>query len=406
MHPWSREGGARAVASERLDRFRTLDTRSLPSPCFVVDERAIEENLRILARVQESSGAKVLLALKAFSMWSLAPLVSKYLSGTCASGVHEAKLGREYFGGEVHTYSAAYSDADLREVLKISDHVVFNSPAQWRRFRPLAESFSKENKKLKFGLRVNPEHSEGAVALYDPCAPYSRLGTPRAAIQPGDLDGLTGLTGLHFHTLCEQDLPPLERTLAVFEEKFGDLLKGMQWVNFGGGHHVTRPGYQVEQLIRVLRNFAQRHRVQVYIEPGEAIAYHAGVLVAEVLDVMENGMPIAILDTSATCHMPDVLEMPYRASIIDAEEPGVLPHTYRLGGQSCLAGDVIGDYSFARPLQVGQRLVFEDMAYYSMVKTTTFNGVRLPSIAVWNSASGAIRVVREFGYEDFKERLS
>ncbi len=384
---------------QRLDRFRLLDARRLPSPCFVVDEVALEENLRLLARVQESSGAKVLLALKAFSMWSLAPLVSKYLSGTCASGVHEAKLGREYFGGEVHTYSAAYSENDLREALKISNHVVFNSPAQWKRFRPLCEPC----KGLKFGLRVNPQHSEGAVALYDPCAPYSRLGTPRDAIRPGDLDGLTGL---HFHTLCEQDLPPLERTLAVFEEKFGGLLKGMQWVNFGGGHHVTRPGYQVEELIRVLRNFGQKHRVQVFIEPGEAIAYHSGVLVAEVLDVMENGMPIAILDTSATCHMPDVLEMPYRASIIGAGEPGALQYTYRLGGQSCLAGDVIGDYSFAQPLEAGQRLVFEDMAYYSMVKTTTFNGVRLPSIAIWNSASGALRVVRDFGYEDFKGRLS
>ncbi|HUN69657.1 MAG TPA: hypothetical protein VMU46_12715, partial [Burkholderiales bacterium] len=228
MHQWSRRDGANAVASARLERFRLLDVRRLPSPCFVVDEVAIEENLRVLSRVQEASGAKVLLALKAFSMWSLAPLVSRYLSGTCASGLHEAKLGRECFGGEVHTYSAAYSEADLREVLKISDHVVFNSPAQWRRFRAIAESFVREDKKPKFGLRVNPEHSEGAVALYDPCAPFSRLGTPRAAIRPGDLDGLSGL---HFHTLCEQDLPPLERTLAVFEDKFGDLLKGMQWVN-------------------------------------------------------------------------------------------------------------------------------------------------------------------------------
>jgi carboxynorspermidine decarboxylase len=398
MHPWSSGGGTHAVSSARLDRFRLLDKGRLPSPCFVVDEVAVEENLRILSRVQESSGAKVLLALKAFSMWSLAPLVSRYLSGTCASGAHEARLGREFFGGEVHTYSAAYSEADLKEVLKLSDHVVFNSPAQWKRFKKIAQETE-----LKFGLRVNPEHSEGTVPLYDPCAPYSRLGTPRSAIRPGDLDGLSGL---HFHALCEQDLPPLERTLAAFEEKFGDLMKGMRWVNFGGGHHVTRPGYQVEQLIRVLRGFGQRHRVQVYIEPGEAIAYHCGVLVAEVLDVIENGMQIAILDTSATCHMPDVLEMPYRASIIDAGEPGALPHTYRLGGQSCLAGDVIGDYSFARPLEVGQRLVFEDMAYYSMVKTTTFNGVRLPSIAIWNSASGALRVVREFGYEDFKGRLS
>ena len=396
MHQWTE-------ASERLERFRWLDTRRLPSPCFVVDEVAIEENLRLLLRVQQVSGAKILLALKAFSMWSLAPLVARYLAGTCTSGVHEARLGREEFGGEVHTYSAAYTESDLREVLKISDHVVFNSPGQWKRFRGLCESFSKERKNLQFGLRVNPEHSEGQLPMYDPCAPGSRLGAPRSAIAAADLEGLTGL---HFHTLCEQDLPPLVRTLAAFEEKFGGLLAGMQWVNFGGGHHVTRPGYDAEELARVMRSFAARHRVQVYLEPGEAIAYHAGVLVAEVLDIVENGMPIAILDTSATCHMPDVLEMPYRPSILGADEPRVQAYTYRLGGQSCLAGDVIGDYSFAAPLAVGQRLVFEDMAYYTMVKTTTFNGVRLPSIAIWNSASGALRVVREFGYEDFKGRLS
>jgi carboxynorspermidine decarboxylase len=382
-----------------MPRWTELDARRLPSPCFVVDEVAVEENLKVLNKVQAASGAKVLAALKAFSMWSLGPLVGKYLSGICASGAHEARLGREHYGGEVHSYSAAYSEADLKEVLKLSDHVVFNSPAQWKRFRSICETFPGR----KFGLRVNPEHSEGAVALYDPCAPYSRLGTPRAAIQPGDLDGLSGL---HFHTLCEQDLPPLERTLKVFEEKFGDLLQGMEWVNFGGGHHITRPGYQAEALINLVRKFSEKHKVQVYLEPGEAIAYRAGVLVAEVLDVMENGMPIAVLDTSATCHMPDTLEMPYRAQIIGAGEPGVQPHTYRLGGQSCLAGDVIGDYSFAQPLEIGQRLVFEDMAYYTMVKTTTFNGVRLPSIAIWNSANDTIRVVRDFGYEDFKGRLS
>jgi carboxynorspermidine decarboxylase len=382
-----------------MPRWTELDARRLPSPCFVVDEVAVEENLKVLNKVQAASGAKVLAALKAFSMWSLGPLVGKYLSGICASGAHEARLGREHYGGEVHSYSAAYSEADLKEVLKLSDHVVFNSPAQWKRFRSICETFPGR----KFGLRVNPEHSEGAVALYDPCAPYSRLGTPRAAIQPGDLDGLSGL---HFHTLCEQDLPPLERTLKVFEEKFGALLQGMEWVNFGGGHHITRPGYQAEALINLVRKFSEKHKVQVYLEPGEAIAYRAGVLVAEVLDVMENGMPIAVLDTSATCHMPDTLEMPYRAQIIGAGEPGVQPHTYRLGGQSCLAGDVIGDYSFAQPLEIGQRLVFEDMAYYTMVKTTTFNGVRLPSIAIWNSANDTIRVVRDFGYEDFKGRLS
>jgi len=403
MHQWSSGSGPRAVASWRLDRFGSLDLGRLPSPCFVVDEVAIEENLRLLLQVQQVSGAKILLALKAFSMWSMAPLVARYLAGTCASGVHEARLGREEFGGEVHAYSAAFTESDLREVLDISDHVVFNSPRQWKRFRGLCESVAKERKNLRFGLRVNPEHSEGTVPLYDPCAPGSRLGAPRATISAADLEGLTGL---HFHTLCEQDLPPLVRTIAAFEEKFGDLLKAVQWVNFGGGHHVTRPGYDADELARVLRSFAERHRVQVYLEPGEAIAYHAGVLVAEVLDIVHNGMPIAILDTSATCHMPDVLEMPYRPGIREAAEPGALAHTYRLGGQSCLAGDVIGDYSFARPLRIGQRLVFEDMAYYSMVKTTTFNGVRLPSIAIWNSASGALRVVREFGYEDFKGRLS
>jgi len=389
MHPWT-------------ERFSRLDTSRLPSPCFVVDEVSVEENLQILQRVQKESGAKVLLALKAFSMWSLGPLVAKYLSGTCASGLHEALLGREHFGGEVHTYSAAYTEKDLREILKISDHVIFNSPAQWKRFRPLCEAAAR-GRKIDFGLRVNPQHSEGANALYDPSAPFSRLGTPRDAIQPGDLDGLSGL---HFHTLCEQDFPPLERTIAVFEQKFGTLLKGMKWMNFGGGHHVTRPDYQVEDLIRMLKDFAQRYNVRMYIEPGEAIAWKAGVLVAEVLDTLHNGMPIAILDTSATCHMPDTLEMPYRAQIIGAGEPGEKPHTYRLGGQSCLAGDVIGDYSFGKPLAIGDRLVFEDMAYYSMVKTTTFNGVRLPSIAIWNSRSGAIRVVRDFGYEDFKGRLS
>ena len=389
MHPWT-------------ERFSRLDARRLPSPCFVVDEVSVEENLQILNRVQSSSGAKVLLALKAFSMWSLGPLVAKYLSGTCASGLHEARLGREHFGGEVHTYSAAYTGKDLREILQISDHVIFNSPTQWKNFRPLCEEAAKQ-RKIDFGLRVNPQHSEGATPLYDPSAPFSRLGTPREAIQPGDLDGLSGL---HFHTLCEQDFPPLERTIAAFEQKFGALMKGMKWMNFGGGHHVTRPGYQVEDLIRTLKGFAQRYQVQAYIEPGEAIAWKAGVLIAEVLDTMHNGMPIAILDTSATCHMPDTLEMPYRAQIIGAGEPGEKAHTYRLGGQSCLAGDVIGDYSFAKPLAAGDRLVFEDMAYYSMVKTTTFNGVRLPSIAIWNSASDAVRVVREFGYEDFKGRLS
>jgi carboxynorspermidine decarboxylase len=386
----------------RTERFRRLDPSRVPSPCFVVDEVAIEENLRVLDAVQRASGAKILLALKAFSMWRLAPLVARYLKGTCASGLHEARLGREEFGGEVHTFSAAYTAADLPEILAISDHVVFNSFDQWKRFQPLVRAAQARRPQLRFGLRVNPERSEGAVPLYDPSAPHSRLGIVRAQFR----GSLEGISGLHFHTLCEQDFPPLARTVAAFEEKFGEFLPGMAWINFGGGHHITRPDYQVDDLVKLLCEFRDRHRVQLYLEPGEAIALEAGVLVAEVLDLPWNGMPLAILDTSATCHMPDVIEMPYRPRIIGTGEPGALAHTYRLGGQTCLAGDVIGDYSFDAPLAVGQRLVFEDMALYTMVKTTTFNGIRLPSIAIWNSATDELRVVREFGYEDFRNRLS
>ncbi|MCC6610118.1 MAG: carboxynorspermidine decarboxylase [Burkholderiales bacterium] len=387
----------------RTARFRQLDLRRVPSPCFVVDEVSLEENLRNLERVQRASGAKILLALKAFSMFSLAPLVMRYLKGTCASGLHEARLGREAFGGEVHTFCAAFTERELAEVLEISDHVVFNSPSQWAQFGPLARAAAKRRPGLRLGLRVNPEHSEGEVPLYDPCAPFSRLGMPRAQFPA---DALDGISGLHFHTLCEQNVDPLRRTVAAFEAKFGEFIAGMQWINFGGGHHVTRPDYDVEALIRLLGEFQERRGVQVYLEPGEAVALDAGILVAEVLDLPWNGMPLAILDTSATCHMPDVIEMPYRPRIVDAGEPGAHPHTYRLGGQTCLAGDVIGDYAFPEPLRVGQRLAFEDMAHYTMVKTNTFNGIRLPSIAIWNSTTGEIRIVREFGYEDFKGRLS
>jgi len=387
----------------RTERFRRLDPGRLPSPCFVVDEVSIEENLRILDRVRRESGAKILLALKAFSMFSLAPLVARYLNGICASGLYEARLGREAFGGEVHTFSPAYPAADLAEILEISDHVVFNSPSQWSRYRALARGAAARRAGLRLGLRVNPEHSEVEVALYDPSAHCSRLGIPRSQFRADELDGISGL---HFHTLCEQDFPPLGRTVAAFEAKFGEFIPRMEWINFGGGHHISRPGYQVDALIAMLREFRERHAVELYLEPGEAIALNAGVLVAEVLDLPWNGMALAILDTSATCHMPDVIEMPYRPRIIDAAEAGANPHTYRLGGQTCLAGDVIGDYSFAEPLRVGQRLLFEDMALYTMVKTTTFNGVRLPSIAIWNSESDALRVVREFGYEDFEKRLS
>lgn len=383
--------------------FAKFDPRRVPSPCYVIDTAAVEANLKILQRVQEESGARVLAALKAFSCWALGPLTGRYLSGTCASGLHEARLGHEHYGGEVHVYSAAYSEADLGDILAFAHHVVFNSFGQWHRFRDRVQAARELRPELSFGLRINPEHSEGTVPLYDPCAPCSRLGIPLSEF--GD-QSLEGISGLHFHSLCEQDFAPLARTLDVVESGFGHLLADLEWVNFGGGHHITRDDYQVQALIERIRKFADRYGVQVYLEPGEAIAIHTGVLVAEVLDTPFSGMAQAILDTSATCHMPDTLEMPYRADIFGAGAPGEYPHLYRLGGLSCLAGDVIGDYSFAAPLTVGQRLMFDDMSHYTMVKTTTFNGVRLPSIALWDSRSDSLEVIRRFGYQDFKMRLS
>jgi|TARA_R110000850_G_scaffold84973_5_gene182492 carboxynorspermidine decarboxylase len=392
--------GNNTIAENALETF---DPSRVPSPCFVVDELAVERNLKILHRVQEESGARVLAALKAFSLWRLAPLVAKYLSGTCASGLHEARLGREEYGGEVHVFSAAYTEQDLREILKLADHVVFNSFGQWQRFQPLLQEARIARPHLRFGLRINPQHSEGDVPIYDPCAPCSRLGIPLSQFAGQSLEGITGL---HFHTLCEQDVEPLKRTLMAVEEKFGHLLPQMEWVNFGGGHHITEPGYQVDELIELIRDFSTRYQVQVFLEPGEAVAIHTGVLVTEVLDLAWNDMAQAILDTSATCHMPDILEMPYRPTVIGAGLPGELAHNYRLGGMTCLAGDVIGDYSFASPLEVGQRLVFDDMSHYTMVKTTTFNGINLPSIALWNPETDQLRVIRQFGYEDFRQRLS
>jgi carboxynorspermidine decarboxylase len=386
-----------------LHNFQNFDPSRVPSPCFVIDTAAVERNLQILHRVQQESGAKVLAALKAFSCWSLAPLFRQYLSGTCASGLHEARLGREEYAGEVHCYSAAYKEEDLREILKIADHVIFNSFSQWEKFKPLAMEAKAHRPQLEFGLRINPEHSEGEVALYDPCAPCSRMGTPLSQFKPELLDGISGL---HFHTLCQQDLPPLARTLKTVEEKFGRWFDQLKWINFGGGHHITRSDYQVDDLIALIRDFSARTGLQVYLEPGEATVINTGVLVAEVLDIIWNGMSQAILDTSATCHMPDVLEMPYRAEILGAGLPEEYPHTYRLGGMTCLAGDVIGDYSFAEPLQPGQRLMFDDMSHYTMVKTTTFNGINLPSIALWDPRTDELQIIRRFGYEDFKQRLS
>lgn len=383
--------------------FSKLDLTRLPSPCFVVDEVAVERNLAILKHVADASGAKVLAALKAFSMWHLAPLYQRYLHGTCASGLYEAKLGHQEYGGEVHVYSAAFSEADLIEILQFAHHVVFNSCSQWQRFQPLIKKARGKRPGMKFGLRINPEHSEGDVPIYDPCAPGSRLGIVRSQL---DEAALEGISGLHFHTLCEQDFAPLSSTLDAVEKNFGHLLYDMQWVNFGGGHHITRPGYQVDELIARIREFSEKYAVQVYLEPGEAVAIGTGILSAEVLDISWNELPQAILDTSATCHMPDTLEMPYRADISHAGKPREKAYTYRLGGLTCLAGDVMGDYSFDQPLSIGQRLVFEDMAHYTMVKTSTFNGTRLPAIAVWNSQTDELNVIKSFTYEDFKQRLS
>jgi carboxynorspermidine decarboxylase len=371
-----------------------------PSPAYVVDLGRLRHNLAILDHVQQKSGAKILMALKAFSMWSVFPLIRETLHGVCASSPWEARLGREEFGREVHSFAAAFKESDVVELLQISNHLVFNSFKQLERFRPLWE---KEKGRVSIGLRVNPEHTEGHTEIYDPCAPNSRLGIRRAEFEGRSL---SGVEGLHFHTLCEQMFEPLERTARVFEERFGAFLPGMKWLNLGGGHHITREGYDIDALVELIRYFKGKYGVEVYLEPGEAIAIGTGILTSEVLDVVENGMDIAILDVSATCHMPDILEMPYRPGIAGGFDPGEKPHTYRLGGPSCLAGDVIGDWSFERPLSPGDRLAFEDMAHYTMVKTTMFNGIQHPHICTFEPDTGELRVLRSFGYEDFRSRLS
>jgi len=371
-----------------------------PSPAYIVDLGRLRHNLAILDQVQQRSGAKILMAMKAFAMWSTFPLISQTLHGVCASSPWEARLGYEEFGREVHSFAAAFKESDVKELLSISNHLVFNSFNQLERFRHLWE---KEQGRVSIGLRVNPEHSEGHTAIYDPCAPNSRLGIPVAAFEGCDL---SGVEGLHFHTLCEQLFEPLERTARVFEEKFGKYLKGMKWLNLGGGHHITRDGYDIDGLVGLIRYFKEKYAVEVYLEPGEAVVIGTGVLVGEVLDVIENGMQIAILDVSATCHMPDVLEMPYRPTITNGFNPDEKPYTYRLGGPSCLAGDVIGDWSFEQPLKPGDRLVFEDMSHYTMVKTTTFNGIQHPHICTFEPETDKLQIVRSFGYLDFKSRLS
>jgi len=374
-----------------------FDINKVKTPYYIVDEKLLIKNLELLQRVEKEAGCHILLAQKAFSMFSLYPLMGRYISGTAGSGLYEAKLGHEEMGKENHVFSPAYHEEEFDEILQVCDHIIFNSFSQWERFKDKA---LKSNK--KFGLRINPEHSTQDHAIYDPCSPGSRLGITLANFRP---ELLEGISGFHFHTLCEQNADALIETLAAFEEKFGQYLYQMEWINFGGGHHITREDYDVEALIGAIKSFKEKYGVKVYLEPGEAVALNTGFLISTVMDIVDNGIKIAILDASAACHMPDVLEMPYRPRIIGSGLAEEKPCTYRLGSATCLAGDVIGDYSFDRPLNVGDKLVFCDMAIYSMVKNNTFNGMKLPSIAIAKS-NGEVEVVKTFGYEDFKNRLS
>ena len=370
----------------------------VPTPAYVIDEAKLVNNLEILKSVQDRTGCKVLLAQKAFSMYATYPLISQYLAGTTASGLYEAKLGREEFGGEVHVFAPAFKDADLEEILEIADHIVFNSERQLRKHVDKCRAVG-----VSVGLRINPECStQGDHALYDPCAAGSRFGV---RIDQFSEDLLDLVDGLHFHTLCEQNSDDLKTTLDAIEAKFGPYLHRIKWLNMGGGHHVTREDYDLELLISSIQHMQETYGLEVYIEPGEAIALNAGYLVTEVLDIIENGIETLVLDASATCHMPDVLEMPYRPPLRHGFEAGEKAYTYRLSSNTCLTGDIIGDYSFEKHVEIGDKLYFEDMAIYSFVKNNTFNGIGLPSLVLMDK-TGDCRIVKSFGYEDFKGRLS
>ena len=371
---------------------------AVPTPCYVIDTDLLQDNLDTLDRVQRETGARILLALKGFAAYHTFPQIARTLKGVAASSYNEARLGRSEFKQEVHTYMPAYRSEDFDAIARLSDHLVFNSISQWERFRERTGDYPG----TAWGLRINPEYSEIKVDLYNPCRPGSRFGIRSADLQKADIEGISGL---HFHTLCEQNSDVLERTLDVVKEKFCEQLNAMSWINMGGGHHIPRPGYDVDRLCSTLKAFQSDFpHLRIYLEPGEAVALHTGFLVTQVLDLTRNELDIALLDTSATAHMPDVLEMPYRPDILGAGMPGEHAFTCRLGGLTCLAGDLIGDYSFREPLAVGDRLVFTDMAHYTMVKNTTFNGVPLPGIALYSKAEG-LRVVREFGYDDYRSRL-
>lgn len=386
--------------------FARFDLNRVPSPAFVVDAAAVRRNLAILKDVRDRGGIKMLAALKAFSMWALGDTVAAYLDGVCASGIYEARLGREAYAGpdgtkEVATYCAGYKAEDLPEICALSDHIIFNSPGQHARFRPILDEAHAAGHHFDLGLRINPLHAEGEVAKYDPCQPHSRLGFPINQLRPEHLEGIDGI---HFHTLCEQDFVPLGRTWASVEPTLKPHFAQLKWLNFGGGHHITRADYQRDALVAFLQQVKRDSGLDVYLEPGEAVALDAGILVGEILDSFDNGMPIAITDISATCHMPDVIEAPYRPAML-GERAGE-GSLVRLGGPSCLAGDIIGDYALPVPAEPGQRIAFLDQAHYSMVKTNTFNGVPLPSIWLWDSETDELCEVRRFDYEDFKNRLS
>jgi carboxynorspermidine decarboxylase len=366
------------------------------TPAYVVDKRLLMKNLETLDYVQKQTSAKILLALKGFSMYHVFPLIGEYLAGITASSLYEARLGFEEMGKEVHIYAPVFKESEFEEIMTYCEHMVFNSPAQYKQYKERALAKGKE-----CAIRLNPEYSEITTEIYDPCAINSRLGTVASQIKASDLDGLSGL---HFHTMCEQNSDTLDRTMKVIEEKFGQYFYQMKWINFGGGHHITRADYDIELLIKVIRHIQTKYDVEVYLEPGEAIALNTGFLVTEVLDIVTNGMDIAIIDASAACHMPDVIEMPYRPEIIGSGKPGEYAHTYRIGGMTCLAGDIVSDYSFEKPLKVGDKLIFTDMAHYTMVKNNTFNGVGLPSIMTMDADT--IELVKAFGYNDYKGRLS
>ena len=392
-----------SVGCGRKSGSCAMRINELPTPAYVLDEKKLKENLEILRMVEEKAGCSILLAQKAFSMFCEYPLIGEYLSGTTASGLYEARLGKEEMGKENHVFSPAYREEEIDEIAEICDHVIFNSFSQLRKYKERCKG------KTSIGLRINPECStQEDHAIYDPCATGSRLGITLANFLKeveAEPSLLEGVEGLHFHTLCEQNADALEITLKAVEEKFGPYLKKMKWLNMGGGHHITREDYDVDCLIRCVRYMRDTYGVKVYLEPGEAVALNAGYLVTEVMDVVENGMKILILDASAACHMPDVLEMPYRPPLYGSGLAGEKAHTYRLSSCTCLAGDVIGDYSFDREILPGDKLYFQDMAIYSMVKNNTFNGIGLPALAVMDEKEDC-RIVKQFGYKDFKERLS